>query len=147
MKAVIQRVSMARVFVEGRIVGKIDSGYLVLLGVGKEDTVEDVKYLANKIIGLRLFPDENDKINLSLKEVKGEMLVVSQFTLYADCRKGRRPSFESAACPETAKELYGKFVEECRDNDIKVETGQFQASMEVELCNNGPVTVILDTQG
>lgn len=145
MKAVLQRVSRAQVSVDGEITGKIGKGILVLLGIGKDDSLEDVKYLADKIINLRIFPDENDKLNLSLKDIDGEMLVVSQFTLYADCRKGRRPSFEQAAKPETAVDLYNKFVTECKTYGIKVETGRFQAMMNVELCNEGPVTILLDT--
>lgn len=145
MRVVIQRVSHAKVDVEGETIGKIGKGYLVLLGINTEDTIEDVRFLANKIINLRLFPDEEDKINLSLLDIKGELLVVSQFTLYADCRKGRRPSFIQAARPEIAVELYDKFVEECKTFGLKVETGKFQAEMAVELCNDGPVTVIVDS--
>ncbi len=145
MKAVLQRVSRAQVSVDGEIIGKIGKGILILLGVGKNDSLEDVKYLSDKIINLRIFPDENDKLNLSLKDIDGEILVVSQFTLYADCRKGRRPSFEQAAKPDTAVELYNRFVAECKTYGIKVETGQFQAMMNVELCNEGPVTILLDT--
>jgi len=145
LKAVLQRVSRAQVSVDGEIIGKIGKGILILLGVGKNDSLEDVKYLSDKIINLRIFPDENDKLNLSLKDIDGEILVVSQFTLYADCRKGRRPSFEQAAKPDTAVELYNRFVAECKTYGIKVETGQFQAMMNVELCNEGPVTILLDT--
>lgn len=146
MKAVIQRVSKAEVKAEGITVGRINCGFLVLLGVCKEDTIEDVNYLVNKIVNLRLFSDENDKFNFSLKDIKGELLVVSQFTLFADCKKGRRPSFEDAAKPDTALQLYNKFIDECMKHGLKVETGRFQAMMDVELCNKGPVTVILDSK-
>lgn len=141
----MQRVSWAKVDVEGVTVGKIGRGYLVLLGIGKEDDEKDVKYIANKIVNLRLFPDENGKFNLSLLDINGELLIVSQFTLYADCRKGRRPSFELAARPEIAQKLYEEFIAECKKYNIRVATGQFQAMMNVELCNEGPVTVILDS--
>jgi D-tyrosyl-tRNA(Tyr) deacylase len=145
MRAVLQLVSKAKVDVEGITIGSIGKGILVFLGVGKDDGEEEIKCLTNKIINLRIFEDENGKMNLSLKDINGELLVVSQFTLYADCKKGRRPSFEFAARPEFAVELYKQFIDECKANDIKVETGQFQASMDVELCNEGPVTIILDT--
>ncbi len=146
MRAVIQRVSRAQVTVESELTGRIGKGLLILLGIGKEDTLEDAKFLAEKIINLRIFPDKYDKINLSVKDIEGELLIVSQFTLYADCRKGRRPSFEQAAKPDTAQKLYTIFIEQCKHHDIKVEEGRFQASMDVELCNEGPVTIIIDTK-
>jgi len=146
MRVVIQRVSSARVRVEGKILGEIGKGFLVLLGVGKEDTEKDADWLAEKIVGLRVFEDEQGKFNLSLQEVGGEILIVSQFTLYGDCRKGRRPSFDHSAPPERAEKLYNYFVEKVKEKGIKVATGKFQALMEVELVNQGPVTLIIDTQ-
>ncbi len=146
MRVVIQRVSSARVRVEGKILGEIGKGFLVLLGVGKEDTEKDADWLAEKIVGLRVFEDEQGKFNLPLQEVGGEILIVSQFTLYGDCRKGRRPSFDHSAPPELAEKLYNYFVEKVKEKGIKVATGKFQALMEVELVNQGPVTLIIDTQ-
>jgi D-tyrosyl-tRNA(Tyr) deacylase len=144
MRVVVQRVSSASVTVDGEVCGKIGKGYLVLLGVGAEDTENECRRLADKIINLRIFSDENDKINLSLEQVGGEMLIVSQFTLYADCRKGNRPNFTQAAKPDRAEELYNYFVDYCRSKGKKVETGIFGADMKVELLNDGPFTVILD---
>ena len=146
MRAVIQRVQEARVEVDGEVIGKIGQGFLVLLGVRKDDTEEDVRYLADKVTGLRIFEDEAGKINLSISEVKGEILAVSQFTLYGDCRKGRRPSFDEAAPPDVAERLYELFVEELRKSGIKVETGKFRALMDVHLINSGPVTILLDSK-
>jgi D-tyrosyl-tRNA(Tyr) deacylase len=146
MRAVIQRVSRASVTVGGEVVGRIDKGLLVLLGVAEHDTQDDVIYLAAKIVGLRIFPDDEGKMNRSLLEVGGRMLVVSQFTLLGDCRKGRRPSFIEAARPEQAVELYRGFVAEARGQGAAVETGRFQEQMDVELVNDGPVTLILDTR-
>lgn len=146
MRAVVQRVKTSSVRVDGNIVGKIDKGILVLLGVEDADTDEDITYLAEKICNLRIFEDENDKLNLSLIDIGGELLVVSQFTLYGDCRKGRRPNFMMAAKPEYAENMYLKFVDECRKYINKVETGKFQAYMDVELINDGPVTLILDSK-
>ena len=147
MRAVVQRVSRAKVTVENHVTGEIKIGFLVLLGVSEDDTQDDVIFMAQKISGLRIFRDDDDKMNLSLKDVNGSMLVVSQFTLYGDCRKGRRPSFVKAASPEKADELYQSFVAEVRGQGIPVETGQFQADMEVELVNEGPVTLLVESKG
>lgn len=144
MRIVVQRVSSASVTVDGEICGKIGKGYLVLLGVGQYDTEDDCHRLADKIINFRIFSDENDKINLSLTDVGGELLVVSQFTLYADCRKGNRPNFIQAGKPDKAEKLYDYFVEYCRSMGKHVETGIFGADMKVELVNDGPFTVILE---
>jgi D-tyrosyl-tRNA(Tyr) deacylase len=146
MRAVIQRVHQASVTVADQIVGQIGVGYLVLLGVEQGDTQDDVNYMAGKVIGLRIFEDDAGKMNLSLQEVSGAMLVVSQFTLLGDCRKGRRPSFIQAAPPEIAKALYQSFVAEIKGQGIPVETGIFQAEMLVSLTNNGPVTMLLDSK-
>ena len=145
MRAVVQRVSRARVTVNGRIAGEIALGLLVLLGVGREDTESDVNYLAEKIVGLRIFADADEKMNLSVVDVGGSVLVVSQFTLYGDLRKGRRPSFDAAAAPDTAQKLYELFVERIRSAGLRCETGRFQQVMQVELVNEGPVTVLLDS--
>ena len=145
MKLVVQRVKYASVEVEGKIVGKIDEGFLVLLGVGPDDSTENADYLVKKLVNLRVFRDENDKMNLSLKDVDGELLIISQFTLYADCSAGNRPSFTNAAKPDKANELYEYFIQKCNDENIKkVETGKFGADMKVELLNNGPVTILLE---
>jgi D-tyrosyl-tRNA(Tyr) deacylase len=146
MRAVVQRVSEARVKVAGEIVGEIGPGFLVLLGVGKDDTDQDADWLAEKISGLRVFEDSEGKLNLSLADVRGSVLVVSQFTLYADCRKGRRPGFEAAAPPELAERLYEHFVARLKEKNLPVATGRFQAMMEVELVNQGPVTLLLDSK-
>ncbi|SDM99668.1 D-aminoacyl-tRNA deacylase [Sediminibacillus halophilus] len=145
MKAVIQRAKQAGVTVEDRTVGKIESGLVVLLGVGHEDTTEDAKYLANKIASLRIFEDDQGKMNLSLKEIGGSVLSISQFTLYADTRKGRRPNFMDAAKPGPAKQLYEAFNQYIEDSGINVETGTFGADMQVHLTNDGPVTLLLDS--
>ena len=144
MKIVIQRVQNAEVKVENETVGKINKGFLVLLGVTHGDTKENADYLVKKLCKLRVFRDENDKMNLSLKDVNGELLIVSQFTLYADCTQGNRPSFINAAGPEEANELYEYFCEECKKNGIKVEKGIFGADMKVSLLNDGPVTIIIE---
>jgi len=146
MRAVIQRVSSASVTVDGEVTGEIDLGFLVLLGVAADDTQDDVIFLAQKIAGLRLFEDEQGKMNLSLADVDGRMLVVSQFTLLGDCRKGRRPSFVRAARPEQAEELYLSFVAEVKGQGVLVETGRFQAHMAVQLINDGPVTLLVDSR-
>lgn len=145
MRAVVQRVDKAKVTVDGKIVGEISRGLMVLVGVVEGDTEKDVQYLADKVTGLRIFEDEAEKMNLSVKDIDGEILSVSQFTLYGDCRKGKRPSFDKAAKPETAIVLYEKFNELCMQQNIKVETGVFGAHMLVELANNGPVTILLDS--
>ena len=145
MKAVVQRVQNAKVEVDKRIVGKIEKGMLVFLGVGKDDTRENAEYLAKKIVELRMFEDAQGKMNLSLAEIHGAILVVSQFTLYGDCGKGRRPSFDQAADPVKGEELYNYFVAQLRQYNCPVETGQFRAMMDVSLVNDGPVTFILDT--
>ena len=144
MKIVLQRVRHASVVVDGETVGKIEMGYLLLFGVGHEDTEEDCQRLADKIIGLRIFSDENDKINLNLASVNGKILVVPQFTLYADCRKGNRPNFIQAAKPDEANRLFEYFVEYLRKKGQQVETGKFGEDMKVELLNDGPFTIILE---
>jgi D-tyrosyl-tRNA(Tyr) deacylase len=146
VRAVVQRVSRASVTVAGEVVGRIDHGLVVLLGVAEGDTQDDVIFLATKIVGLRIFPDDQAKMNRSMLDVGGRMLVISQFTLLGDCRKGRRPSFIEAARPERAVELYRGFVAEVKGQGIEVETGRFQEHMVVELVNDGPVTLILDTR-
>ncbi len=145
MKSVIQRVSQARVLVEGKTVGVIEQGLLVLLGVEKGDTAKDADWLAEKIVNLRVFEDKAGKMNLSLLDIKGEMLAVSQFTLAGNCDKGRRPSFDSAAPPQEANALYGYFVSKVWEMGIPVQTGIFQADMKVSLTNDGPVTFILES--
>ena len=144
MKLVVQRVKIAQVEVEGKLVGKIEQGFLVLLGVTHSDTKDQADYLVKKLCKLRVFTDENDKMNLGLKDINGELLIVSQFTLYADCSSGNRPSFINAAKPEQAEELYEYFCEQCEQNSIKVEKGIFGADMKVSLLNDGPVTIIME---
>lgn len=146
MRAVVQRVSQSNVKVDGEITGDIKKGLLVLLGVGEGDTEKDVDYMVEKIINLRIFEDENDKMNLSLLDIGGELLVVSQFTLFGDTRKGRRPGFSDAARPEVADQLYINFVEKARNLGVKTETGKFQTHMMVELVNDGPVTLLVDSK-
>ena len=146
MRAVVQRVASSRVNVDENITGEIERGLLVLLGVTHEDSSADVDYLLEKIVNLRIFEDENEKMNLSLKDINGELLVVSQFTLYGDCRKGRRPNFTNAAKPDLANELYEEFIEKASKQNIKVGTGKFGANMMVELTNEGPVTILIDSE-
>jgi len=146
MRAVVQRVSKAAVVVEGETCGAIGPGMLVLLGVGKNDSEKEAEALADKIATLRIFDDEQGLMNLSLQDIRGEMLIVSQFTLFGDCRKGRRPSYSSAASPGEANRLYEFFISEVRKKNIPVATGRFQAMMDVSLTNNGPVTLLLDTE-
>lgn len=145
MRAVVQRVTQGSVEVEQRLVGSIGKGLVVLLGVSEGDTMDDVKYMTDKILNLRVFDDEEGKMNYSLMDIKGELLVVSQFTLYGDCRKGRRPNYMAAARPELADELYKELIKACRAQLIKTETGVFQADMKVNIINDGPVTLIIDS--
>lgn len=144
MKLVIQRVKYAKVEVEEKITGEIEKGFLILVGVEQNDTKEQADWLANKVCNLRIFEDENEKMNLSLKDVNGKMLIISQFTLYADCNKGNRPSFIQAAEPKKAEELYEYFKQKCRELGLEVQAGIFGAHMEVEFLNDGPVTIILE---
>jgi len=146
MRAVVQRVSRAQVSVDGEVVGRIDRGLLVLLGVGSDDGEADADYLAEKIAGLRIFEDDAGKMNRAVGEVGGVVLAVSQFTLYGDARRGKRPSFDAAAPPDEARRLYEYFVERIRAAGLRCETGRFQAMMQVELVNDGPVTILLDSR-
>lgn len=146
MRAVLQRVRDARVETNGTVTGAIEIGLLVLLGVSRRDSKDDADYLAEKIAGLRIFPDEEGRMNRSVVEIGGAILVVSQFTLYGDCRRGRRPSFDEAAPPGEARALYEYFVERLRASNLKTETGVFQASMQVHLVNDGPVTLLLESK-
>ena len=145
MRLVLQRVKTAHVEVDGVTVGSISTGLLILMGVASTDTQQDAEYLADKVIYLRIFPDDERRMNRSILEVGGCLLVVSQFTLYGDCRKGRRPSFDRAAAPEKARQLYEYFIERLSSRNIIVQTGVFQAEMEIHLVNDGPVTFILDS--
>ena len=147
MKVLLQRVNGASVSVAGEVVGRVDRGLVVFVGVASGDTEKDVQYLVQKAVGLRIFADEAGKFNLSALDIKGELLVVSQFTLLADTRKGRRPSFVEAAPPEQAEALFEQFVEQARTTGLKVETGRFQQYMQVEIHNDGPVTILLDSEG
>ena len=146
MRAVVQRVDRASVTVDNKVVGQVDKGLMVLFGVAPDDTDKDLNYIVDKVAGLRIFEDDQDKMNLSVQDVGGSILAVSQFTLYGDCRKGKRPSFDGAAKPELANSYYEKFVAALRDKGIKVESGVFRAHMLVELVNNGPVTMLLDSK-
>ncbi|HTE88281.1 MAG TPA: D-aminoacyl-tRNA deacylase [Terriglobales bacterium] len=145
MRAVIQRVTRAGVTVNGEVTGRINRGLVVLLAVGSADTETDADYLADKIVGLRIFEDENGKMNLAVSDIRGGILVVSQFTLYGDVRRGKRPSFDAAAPPQRARELYEYFVERIRSTGLACETGRFQETMQLELVNDGPVTILLDS--
>jgi len=145
MRSVIQRVSQASVTVEGEVVGQIDAGLVVLLGVGHEDGPSDVRWMADKLVGLRIFEDDDGKMNRSLLDCGGQMLVISQFTLWGDCRKGRRPSFVAAAPPELAEQLYEAVVREVQSHGVTVATGRFRKHMEVSLVNDGPVTLCVES--
>ena len=144
MKVLIQRVKKASVTIEGKLYSSINKGILAFIGIEKEDTLEEVQKSAKKIVSLRIFPDENDKMNKSLIDVDGEMLIVSQFTLCGDCKKGTRPSFDKSASPQIANDLYEKFVKEVSNYGIKTQTGKFAAMMDVELINDGPVTFMIE---
>lgn len=146
MRAVVQRVNSASVEVEGNIVGQIGKGLLIFLGVGKDDDIKDLDYLADKVLGLRIFQDENNKMNLSLNDIKGQSLIISQFTLYGDVRKGKRPSFTDSANPDMAEKYYLNFIEKIKDAGIIAESGIFGADMKIELVNDGPVTIIIDSK-
>ena len=146
MRAVVQRVSSSKVSVNGNVIGEIGRGFNVLVGISKDDTLEDLKYIKDKIINLRVFEDENEKMNLSLLDIKGEILVISQFTLYGDCRKGRRPNFMEALGGEEAEKLYEEFLKLLRESDLKIECGEFGADMKVQINNDGPVTILLESK-
>lgn len=146
MRVVVQRVTSSKVIVNDNIIGSIDKGFNLLIGFSKEDTEEDLLYLKDKIVNLRIFEDENDKMNLSLLDVKGDILAISQFTLYGDCRKGRRPNFMEAEGGDKAKALYERFIELLKETNLKIETGEFGSHMKVDIQNDGPVTIILDSK-
>ncbi|MHC5199716.1 MAG: D-aminoacyl-tRNA deacylase [Planctomycetota bacterium] len=146
MRAVVQRVRRASVTVDGAVTGSIQRGLLVFLGVGKEDTQKDIDFIADKIVNLRIFEDLDDRMNLSVKDISGGILLISQFTLYGDCRKGRRPDFTAAGKPEIAKQLYEQAIEAIKDKGVPVETGVFAAHMDIDSINDGPVTLILDSR-
>lgn len=142
----MQRVKRSSVKVDGKIIGEISQGLNVLIGISKDDNEDDIKYLKEKIFNLRIFSDENEKMNLSVKDIQGELLIISQFTLYGDCRKGRRPSFINAQGGDEAIKLYNNFIEACATEGLKIQTGEFGADMEVEIINDGPVTLLLESK-
>jgi D-tyrosyl-tRNA(Tyr) deacylase len=146
LRAVVQRVKKGSVETEKKEIGKIEEGLVVLLGVGQKDAEKDAEYLAEKIVNLRIFEDKGGKMNLSVKDINGQILVISHFTLYGDCKKGRRPSFISAALPDKAVKLYDYFVKYIKNYSLKIETGEFQTMMLVKIFNNGPVTILLDSE-
>lgn len=146
MRAVVQRVKESQVKVDDEVIGSIDEGLLIFLGIGNEDSMDDIDYLIDKVINLRIFEDVDGKMNLSALDLEKDIMVVSQFTLYGDCRKGRRPSFFDAAPPDKAERLYDVFVNKINDYDLNIETGEFQAMMDVDLINDGPVTLLIDSK-
>lgn len=146
MRVVIQRVKSASVLINGSVYSQINKGLMILVGVGENDDKNDILYLVDKIVNLRIFPDEDGNMNISVKDINGELLVVSNFTLYGDCRRGRRPSFSSAKKPEEAKPFYNDFLDQLKKSNLKICSGEFQAMMEVELINSGPVTILLDSK-
>lgn len=146
MRSVVQRVSEANVKVEEKIVGEINKGLLVFLGIGEEDDNKDLKYMVDKVLGLRIFEDDEGKMNLSVMDIEGEVLIISQFTLYGDVKKGKRPSFTSSADPKIAEDMYNKFIEKCKKKGIRTEQGVFGAHMDVGLKNDGPVTILIDSE-
>jgi D-tyrosyl-tRNA(Tyr) deacylase len=147
MRAVLQRVTSARVSVHGEQIGRIGAGLLVFVGVGKDDDSSDIEYIVGKVLALRVFEDDQQRMNRSVAEMGGEIMIVSQFTLYGDCRRGRRPSFDQAAAPAEARGIYEDLVTKLRESGLRVETGEFQAVMDVELVNEGPVTLLLESPG
>lgn len=146
MRAVVQRVKEASCTVDGKKVGEIDKGIVLFLGIGQGDEEKDLNYLVEKVLGLRIFSDDEGKMNLSLEDIEGEILIISQFTLYGDVRKGKRPSFTRSSSPELGEKYYNKFIEEVRNMGVKAETGVFGADMDIELINDGPVTILLDSE-
>lgn len=146
MRVVVQRVTSSKVVVDGKTIGEIKKGFNLLIGISKEDTIEDLKYIKDKVVNLRVFEDENDKLNLSLLDIKGEILVISQFTLYGDCRKGRRPNFMNAMGGKEAEKLMKFLLISIKETGLKVETGEFGADMKVDIQNDGPVTILIDSK-
>lgn len=146
MRAVIQRVTSSKVSVDNKVIGSINKGFNILVGFSTEDTVQDLNYIKDKVLNLRVFEDNNKKMNLSVLDVEGEILVISQFTLYGDCRKGRRPNFMNAMSPDKAIDLYNEFIKIMKDSKIKIETGEFGADMKVDIQNDGPVTILIDSE-
>ena len=146
MRAVIQRVTSSKVSVDNKVIGSINKGFNILVGFSTEDTLQDLIYIKDKVLNLRVFEDNNNKMNLSVLDVEGEILVISQFTLYGDCRKGRRPNFMNAMSPDKAIDLYNEFIKIMKDSKIKIETGEFGADMKVDIQNDGPVTILIDSE-
>ena len=146
MRAVIQRVTSSKVSVDNKVIGSINKGFNILIGFSTEDTLQDLNYIKDKVLNLRVFEDNTNKMNLSVLDVEGEILVISQFTLYGDCRKGRRPNFMNAMSPDKAIDLYNEFIKIMKDSKIKIETGEFGADMKVDIQNDGPVTILIDSE-